>query len=98
MIQIQRREQFTKAAERLRSEPQRIERHEPGLYRITNKAKNHTYYVRVIQQDGKTFMRCGCEAGTPTKSGRRIPVVCKHVAALVLFKIGLRAMRRAASH
>jgi hypothetical protein len=98
MIEIQRPEQFRKAAERLRAEPQRIERYEPGLYRITNKVKNHTYYVRVIQQDGKTFMRCGCEAGTPTKGGRRIPMVCKHVAALIIYKMGLREMRRAASH
>ena len=95
MIQVQRPEQFRRAAERLRTEPQRIERYEPGLYRITNKLKNHTYYVRVIQQDGKTFMRCGCEAGTPTK-GRRVPMVCKHMAALVIFKLGLREMRRAA--
>ena len=48
-------------------------------------------------QNGKVFMRCACEAGTPTK-GQRVPMVCKHMAALVLFKIAVRGMRRAASH
>lgn len=97
MIQVQRPEQFTKAAERLRNEPQSIKRHEPGLWIVTNKVKGHAYPVRLIQQDGKTFMRCGCEAGTPTK-GRRVPMVCKHMAALVTFLRAVREMRRAASH
>jgi hypothetical protein len=97
MIEVQRREQFTKAAERLRQEPQSIRRHEPGLWIVTNKVKNHAYAVRLIQQDGKTFMRCGCEAGTPTK-GRRVPMVCKHMCALVIFLRAVREMRRAASH
>jgi hypothetical protein len=97
MIQIQRREQFTKAAERLRQEPQSIRRHEPGLWIVTNKVKGHAYAVRLIHQDGKTFMRCGCEAGSPTK-GRRIPVVCKHMCTLVIFLRAVREMRRAASH
>jgi hypothetical protein len=97
MIEVQRREQFTKAAERLLSEPQSIRRHEPGLWIVTNKKKGHAYSVRLVQQSGKSFMRCGCEAGTPTK-GRRVPVVCKHMAALVIFLRAVREMRRAASH
>jgi hypothetical protein len=36
MIQIQRPEQFTRAAERLHKEPQVIRRHESGLYAVTN--------------------------------------------------------------
>jgi hypothetical protein len=47
MIQIQRREQFTKAAERLHREPQSIRRHEPGLYIVTNIRKGTSYPVRV---------------------------------------------------
>lgn len=92
MIEVQRAEQFTKAAERLRSEPQSIRRHEPGLWIVTNKKKGHAYSIRLIQREGKTFMRCGCEAGSPTK-GQRVPLVCKHMAALVIF---LRAMRQLA--
>jgi hypothetical protein len=97
MIEIQRREQFSKAAERLRSEPQSIKRHESGLWLVTNKKKQHTYAVRVERKDGKTFITCGCEAGSPTK-GRRVPVVCKHAAAIILFLRAVREMRRASSH
>jgi hypothetical protein len=97
MIQVQRREQFTKAAERLRSEPQSIKRHESGLWIVTNKKKGHAYAVRVTHRDGKTFMQCGCEAGTP-HTGRRVPIVCKHMCALVIFLRAVREMRRAASH
>jgi hypothetical protein len=53
MTQIQRREQFEKAAARLTKEPQSIRRHEPGLWIITNKAKDHSYPVRVVRQDGR---------------------------------------------
>lgn len=97
MIQVQRPEQFTKAAERLRSEPQSIRRHEPGLWIVTNKKKGHAYAVRVTHMHGKTFMQCGCEAGTPHK-GRRVPVVCKHMTALVIFLRAVREMRRAGQH
>jgi len=93
MIQIQRREQFTKAADRLHREPQSIRRHEPGLYEVTNKAKGHAYHVRIEQHDGRTFGTCTCEAGTP-HAGRRVPMVCKHLAAVVIFLRAVRAMRR----
>ena len=65
MIQIQRREQFTRAAERLTREPQSIRRHEPHLYEVTNKAKGHQYHVRIESRNGLTFGTCICEAGTP---------------------------------
>ena len=97
MIQIQRREQFTKAADRLNKEPQSIRRHEPGLYEVTNKTKGHTYHVRIEQRDGRTFGTCTCEAGTP-HAGRRVPTVCKHLAAVVLFLRAVREMRRRTSH
>jgi len=72
MIQIQRREQFTRAAERLTREPQSIRRHEPHLYEVTNKAKGHQYHVRIESRNGLTFGTCTCEAGTP-HAGRRVP-------------------------
>lgn len=97
MIQVQRPEQFARAAERLRTEPQTIRRHERDLYIITNKVKGHAYAARVTHRDGKTFIQCGCEAGTPTK-GKRVPVVCKHMAALGIFLRAVRSMRRASSH
>ncbi len=96
MIQIQRREQFTKAAERLQREPQSIRRHEPGLYIVTNKRKGTSYPVRVERMNGKSFITCGCEAGTPHT--RRAPLVCKHAAALIIFLRAVREMRLRASH
>src|SRR2546423_2302855 len=95
MIQIQRRQQFEKAAARLMREPQSIRRHEPGLYIVTNKAKGHSYPVRVERRDGKTFITCGCEAGTP-HTRPHVPMVCKHAAALIIFLRAVREMRRQA--
>ena len=97
MIQIQRREQFTRAAERLNKEPQSIRRHEPHLYEVTNKAKGHQYHVRITRRNGLTFGACTCEAGMPSNH-RHEPMVCKHLAAVVLFLRAVREMRRAASH
>ena len=97
MIQIQRREQFSRAAERLHKEPQSIRRHEPHLYEVTNKAKGHQYHVRIESRNGLTFGTCTCEAGTP-HAGRRVPTVCKHLAAVVLFLRAVREMRRRTSH
>ncbi len=96
MIQIQRPEQFTRAAERLLTERMRVNRHEQGFYRVQNLTKNHTYYVRISQQDGHTFGHCLCEAGHPTRGRNRVPMVCKHLCAVVMFLRGLRGMRRRA--
>jgi hypothetical protein len=95
MIQVQDPRVWQRAAERLRSEPQAIRRHESGLWLVTNKVKNHTYSVRVERRDGKTFITCGCEAGTPHKRPH-VPQPCKHAAALIIFLRGLREMRRRA--
>lgn len=97
MIQIQRPEQFTNAAAKLRKEHMHIRLHEPRLYEVTNKAKGHTYYVRIERQDGRTFGTCTCEAGTP-HHGRRVPQVCKHLCAVVIYLRAIREMRRASSH
>jgi uncharacterized Zn finger protein len=97
MIQIQRREQFARAADRLNKEPQAIRRHEPHLYEVTNKAKGHTYHVRIERQNGQTFGTCTCEAGTP-HTGRRVPQICKHLCAVVIYLRALRGMRRRTSH
>ena len=98
MIQIQRPEQFTKAAARLQNDRQSIRRHEPGLYEVTNKAKGHSYHVRIERRDGQTFGTCTCEAGTPHKRPH-MPLVCKHMAAVIIFLRAVREMRkRAASH
>ena len=96
MIQIQRKEQFAKAAERLLTEHHHVSRYEQGFYRVTNLSKDHTYYVRISQQDGHTFGKCTCEAGTPSKGRNRIPVVCKHLCAVVLYLRAIREMRRRA--
>jgi len=95
MIQIQRREQFTKAAERLTSEPQSIRRAEPHLYEVTNKRKGTQYHVRITRMNGETFGSCTCKAGL---RHNRAPLVCKHLAAVVIYLRALREMRRAAGH
>ena len=99
MIEIQRKEQFSRAAERLRSEHMRVTRHESGFYRVLNLSKDHAYFVRISRQGGKTFGKCTCEAGTPTKGRNRVPVVCKHLAAVVMVLRAVQSMRRhAVSH
>jgi hypothetical protein len=95
MIQIQSPRQFTRAAERLCSEHMRVTRHESGFYRVQNLTKNHTYFVRVSRRGGKTFGKCTCEAGTPTNR-RGVPVVCKHLCAVVMLLRAVREMRRRA--
>jgi len=98
MIQIQRREQFTNAAARLQKEHMSVRLYEPRLYEVTNKAKGHAYHVRNERKDGKTFGTCTCEAGTP-HTEKRVPMVCKHLLAAVIFHRALYMMRRrAASH
>lgn len=95
MIQIQRPEQFRRAAERLKDEPQSIRRHEPGLWLVTNKKKQHTYAVRVERRDGRPFITCTCETGTPSNH-RHAPLVCKHAAAIIIFLRAVRSMKRRA--
>lgn len=94
MIQVQRPETWRRAAERLKTEPQSIRRHESGLWLVTNKVKNNTYAVRVERKDGHTFITCGCEAGSPKRN--HMPLPCKHAAALIIFLRAMREMRRRA--
>lgn len=91
MIQIQRAEQFMKAAERLRTEHMGVRRHEPHLYEGTNKTKGCSYHVRITQQGGAVFGSCTCPAGL--RHGR-YPLVCKHLAAVVIFLRWIQQMRR----
>lgn len=93
MIEIQRPEQFTRAAARLLKEPQAVRPHSPGLYEITNKVKGNVYYARVSRFNGKTFIHCDCRAGNPPEASRA-PLVCKHMTALVIFLRAVREMRR----
>jgi hypothetical protein len=96
MIQIQRREQFTKAAVRAQKEHMHVRRYEQNVYEVTNRAKGHSYLVRFTRLGANVFGTCTCEAGTP--STNRTPVVCKHLFAAVIFHRAVVAMRRAASH
>lgn len=95
MIQIQRPEQFTKAAAMLNSEPQSIRRTEPHLYEVTNKTNGHTYHVRISRANGNVFASCTCPAGL--RHGKA-PLVCKHLAAIVLYLRAIREMRKRAAH
>ena len=91
MIQIQSAEQFTKAAERLQRERMGVRRSEAHLYEVTNIRKGVTYNVRFTRHDGNLFASCDCPAGL--RHGRH-PLVCKHLAAVVIFLRGIRQMRR----
>jgi hypothetical protein len=97
MIQIRSAKQFARAGERLRTERQSIRRHEPGLWMVTNLAKNNAYSVRIERRgDLGTFGTCSCAAGTPANR-RGQPQVCKHLCAVVMYLRGLREMRRRAN-
>jgi hypothetical protein len=93
MIQIQRPEQFTKAAERLQKEHMGVRRHEPGLYEVTNKTKGSRYHVRIERRGAMTFGSCTCPAGL--RHGQQ-PLACKHLAAVIIFLRAVREMRRRA--
>lgn len=97
MIQVQSPQQWQRAADRLRKEPQSVRRIEKNLWLVTNKIKNNAYTVRLSRRDGKTFIECGCEAGYPSKHSH-VPMPCKHAAALIIFLRAIREMRRRASH
>lgn len=96
MIQIQGRQQFRNAADRMQKERMSVRRYEASAYEVTNTAKGHRYIVRFTRRDGSVFGQCTCEAGTPT-TGRRVPMICKHLLAAVIFHNAVNAMRRAAS-
>lgn len=96
MIQIQSKEQFTKAAARLQKERMRVARHEPGFYRVENKTKGRTYHVRIERNTLGTFGTCTCEAGTPSRRNSS-PMICKHLCATIIYLRGLREMRRQAA-
>lgn len=93
MIQIQSKSQFTKVAERLQTERMGVRRAGPHLYEVTNKAKAHVYHVRFHRLDGRTFVSCDCPAEI---RHNRAPLVCKHLAAAVIYVRALRGMREAA--
>jgi hypothetical protein len=90
MIQIQRPEQFTKAADRLHKEHMGVRRQEPHLYEVVNKTKGHSYHVRITRRGGAMFGSCTCPAGL--RHGQR-PLVRKHLAAVVIFLRGIQQMR-----
>jgi hypothetical protein len=97
MIQIQSRKQFKNAAARAQKERMHVSRYESGVYQIVNRAKGHTYLVRFERRNGSVFGICTCEAGMPSAGRNRVPMVCKHLFAAVIFHNAVNAMRRAAS-
>ena len=96
MIQIQNPGQFAKAAERLQKERMSVRRQEPHAYAVRNTVKGTKYTVRFTRRDGRTFASCDCPAGL---RHHRAPLVCKHLAAALLFVKAISAMRlRAQAH
>lgn len=91
MIQITSASQFTRAAERLQNERMGVRRAEAHMYEVTNKAKGHRYHVRFTHLGGSLFASCDCPAGL--RHGQR-PLICKHLAAVVIFLRGIQQMRR----
>ncbi len=94
MIQIQRREQFTKAIERARRERMFVQPVRFREYAVTNRANGRRYFVQFEVRDGKKFGTCNCEAGTPMR-GNHAPLVCKHLLAALTLHV---ALMRQASH
>lgn len=93
MIQIQRAEQFTRAAERLQNERLGVRRAEAHMYEVTNKAKGTRYHVRLTRHNGSLFIGCDCPAGI--RHGKA-PMVCKHMAATIITLRSIQEMRRQA--
>lgn len=94
MIQITGGNQLKNAAARLRRERMNVRRHEAGKYDVTNKTKGHNYMVSFTRINGRVFGTCTCAAGLPSDR-RRVPMVCKHLAAAVIYHNAINAMRRA---
>jgi uncharacterized Zn finger protein len=94
MIQIQSATQFTKAAERLQNERMGVRRAEPHMWEVTNKSKGTRYHVRFTRRDDSLFASCDCPAGT---RHNRAPLVCKHVAAVVMVLRGIQEARQRAT-
>lgn len=94
MIQIQSSNQFSRAAARLQNERMGVRRAEAHMYEVTNKSKGVTYHVRFTRQNGSLFASCDCPAGI--RHGRT-PLVCKHLAATIIFLRGVQEMRRQAA-
>lgn len=94
MIQIQRAEQFKRAAERLQRERMRVRRAEPHMYEVTNKAKGTRYHVRLTRLNSSLFIGCDCPAGI--RHGQA-SLICKHMAATIITLRGIQEMRRQAA-
>ena len=98
MIQIQRRQQFTRASARARKERMFVRPLDATRYAVSNRSKGTTYTVRFVSINSRPFGQCSCEAGTPSRADQ-VPMVCKHLAAAVTVHVGLarlesRAMTR----
>ena len=70
-----------------------VRRAEPHMYEVTNKLKGVRYHVRFTRQDGQLFASCDCPAGL---RHNQQPLVCKHLAAVVIFLRAIRAMKQRA--
>jgi uncharacterized Zn finger protein len=55
----------------------------------------NTYHVRISRLNGGVFASCTCPAGIRHHAA---PLVCKHLAAVIIYRRALRAMRQRASH
>ena len=92
MIQIQRPEQFAKAAGRARKERMFVRRTGERRYDVTNRKNSHRYTVNFYVMNGKRFGECNCEAGMPMH-GNHVPLVCKHLAAALSLHLALAAQK-----
>ncbi len=93
MIQIQRKEQFTKAIERARRERMFVQPLRFREYVVTNRSTGSKYVVMFEVYLGKKFGTCSCEAGSPTRGNHR-PLVCKHMLAALTVHTALMAQQR----
>ena len=93
MIQIQSKQQFTKAIERARRERMLVRFLRFREYAVTNRTNGCRYFVTFEVKGGKRFRTCSCEAGTPMRGNHR-PIVCKHLLAALTVHAALMSQRR----
>ncbi|MDQ3253209.1 MAG: hypothetical protein M3R15_04770 [Acidobacteriota bacterium] len=92
MIQIQNKQQFTKAIERAKKERMLVSMLRFRDYSVLNRSNGRRYVVMFEVVDGKKFGTCSCEAGSPMR-GNHLPMVCEHLLAALTVHTALMAQR-----
>ena len=92
MIELQNKEQLTKAIERAKRSKLFVQMTSLfRMYRVTNRENGQTYTVNFfVTKDRKKFGHCDCRGGQKN-------LICKHLSAAAGLHV-MRAAQLAASH